>query len=134
MSTTVATIDERLATWSRAELAGDAAALDALLHPDFVGVGPFGFVLSRDQWLRRFADGLHYTQFDFTRDGEPRFVGGCAIAVGRQHQAGKYQQQPADGDFRTTLVFTGDASPQLVHLQVSLGSPPGAPRPAGDAS
>ena len=42
-------------SWAKAEEANDAAALDRLLAGDFVGVGPLGFVLDRDQWLARFG-------------------------------------------------------------------------------
>lgn len=44
--------------WARAEQANDAEARTALLSEEFVGVGPLGFVLSRDQWLGRFRGGL----------------------------------------------------------------------------
>jgi hypothetical protein len=51
-------IDERLAAWSKAELDGDATTLDALVHPAFAGVGPYGFVLDREQWLARFGNSI----------------------------------------------------------------------------
>jgi hypothetical protein len=35
--------------WAAAEQGNDAEALDGLLTDDFVGVGPLGFVLGRDQ-------------------------------------------------------------------------------------
>jgi hypothetical protein len=59
------TFDDQIGDWTRAELHGDIEALDALLHPDFLGVGPFGFVLSRDEWVQRLRDGLRYTAFDW---------------------------------------------------------------------
>ena len=37
--------------WAAAEANNDAATLDGLLDGGFAGVGPFGFILTRDQWL-----------------------------------------------------------------------------------
>src|SRR6266511_2712519 len=39
--------------WAEVELRGDADAYGDLLAPDFIGVGPVGFVLTRDQWAER---------------------------------------------------------------------------------
>lgn len=47
------TLDELLTRWQAAEVARDAAALDALLDPDFLGDGPAGGVLDKQQWLDR---------------------------------------------------------------------------------
>jgi len=40
--------------WAAAERLGDAELLGGLLAAEFAGVGPFGFVLARDQSLVRF--------------------------------------------------------------------------------
>lgn len=37
--------------WAAAEQAGDGAALAAVLAAGFVGIGPVGLVLDRDQWV-----------------------------------------------------------------------------------
>jgi len=44
--------------WTAAEEAMDTRVLDGLLAEQFVGVGPVGVVLGRQQWLERFGDGL----------------------------------------------------------------------------
>ncbi len=118
-------VEPYVAAWADAERAGDSTALDALLHPEFVGIGPFGFVLDRAQWLERFANGLNYTSFDFTLDFPVRFVDGCALVIGTQRQSGDFGGMPADGEFRVGLVFSAGA--KLAAVQVSLGKPPEAP-------
>jgi hypothetical protein len=58
-------ITSLLQGWIDAELRGDADALDDLLAPDFTGVGPLGFVLSRADWLERHrSHALAYARFE----------------------------------------------------------------------
>src|SRR5215213_7598282 len=57
MTATTAVLD-LVERWAAAEQGNDAEALDGLLADDFVGVGPVGFVLGREQWLGRFGNGL----------------------------------------------------------------------------
>ncbi|SEL99166.1 nuclear transport factor 2 family protein [Streptacidiphilus jiangxiensis] len=121
---------ERLTAWAAAERSGDAAALDGLLHQEFRGVGPFGFVLDREQWLRRFADGLHYSEFAFTSDFDIREVTGTAVVIGTQVQSGSYQGRPTDGSFRVTLILTGGPQWRLLGAHLSLRTPPAAPAAA----
>ena len=45
-------MDAFLSDWSDAERNGDGAALDTLLTDDFLGVGPLGFVLPKEIWVR----------------------------------------------------------------------------------
>ena len=46
--------------WAAAERAGDAAATARLLTDDFAGIGPVGYVLPKDAWPARHADGLRF--------------------------------------------------------------------------
>jgi hypothetical protein len=122
-------LNDRIATWVRAELAGDTTALDDLLHPLFRGVGPFGFVLDRRQWLARFDEGLRYTAFEFTVDGDTWSIDRALFVVGTQTQQGAHQGRAVDGAFRVSLVFTGENC-LLTAAHLSLRTPPGPP-PAG---
>jgi hypothetical protein len=54
----VSSLDELIASWARAELEGDSDTLGTLLHSRFLAVGPYGFLLDREQWKQRFAGGL----------------------------------------------------------------------------
>lgn len=124
MSSNVPTIESFLDAWAAAELAGDAAALEPLLHAQFRAVGPFGFLLDRQQWVKRFAGGLRYSTFSFTPDVEAREVAGVTFVIGTQEQTGTYQGRPTDGAFRVTLALTGGPAWQLVDIHLSLRTPP----------
>ena len=112
MSTLPAELQQVLDRWVAAELAGDAAALDAVLHPQFLFAGPFGYLLDREQWLARFTAGDQYhtvfTSFDFTVDIPVRVIRDTALVVGTQEQTGTHQEEPVDGQFRSTVVLIRD--------------------------
>ena len=114
-------IEDQLAAWTHAERNGDPAALDGLLHPQFLGVGPFGFLLDREQWRQRFDDDMTYTAFEFTSDVAPRVIGDSVLAVGTQTKTGSYQDRPADGAFRVSLTSTG-TEPFLAVLHLSCAT------------
>ena len=90
--------------WAAAELRGDAAFLEDVLTDDFVGVGPLGFMLTKEQWMGRFAGGLSYESFAID-EVDVRLYGGAAVVTARQKQAGGFQGNDVGGDFRATLVF-----------------------------
>src|ERR687889_271496 len=122
---------ERLADeWAAAELRGDTSSLAEILADDFVGVGPRGFTLTKDQWLSRHDTGsLRYESFGHA-DVHVRLYGDTAITVCRQSARGVYEDENGrfdlDDQFRATLVFVKqDESWQLAGLQLSpiLGRP-----------
>ena len=97
-------LEEFTQEWAAAELRSDAAFLEGALTDDFVGVGPLGFMLTKDQWLGRFAGGLSYESFALD-EMETRFYGDTAVATCRQKQAGEFQGNDVGGEFRATLVL-----------------------------
>jgi uncharacterized protein (TIGR02246 family) len=116
--------------WAAAELRGDTSFLGEILADDFVGVGPRGFMLTKDQWLPRHEAGsLRYESFGLD-EVQVRLFGDAAITVCRQSARGVYEDENGrfdlDDQFRATLVFVRqDGRWQLANLQLSpiLGRP-----------
>ncbi len=118
-------VEEFVRGRAAAEQRGDAAFLEGVLTDDFVGVGPLGFMLNKQQWLGRFAGGLSYKSFGLD-ELETRFYGDAAVATCRQKQAGEFQGNDVRGEFRATLVLVeGNGRWQLAgwHASPSAGAP-----------
>jgi hypothetical protein len=110
--------------WAAAEQDNDAEALDKLLAGDFVGVGPLGFVLDRDQWLGRFGNGLENRAFA-VEDAHVRDYGAAAVVVGRG--AGPGDQLPGRRQLRPVPAHAGRRAP---HRPLAAGQRPvGAENP-----
>lgn len=112
--------------WASAEQRGDTALLDRTLADDFVGIGPLGFMLNKDEWLQRHQSGaLRYTSFTL-EDAQVRMYADAAILVSRIAQTATYQGHDASGQFRTTLVWVRQQSGwRLAGLQLSaIAQPP----------
>jgi uncharacterized protein (TIGR02246 family) len=124
---TVMTLGE---DWAAAELRGDTSFLGETLADDFVGVGPRGFMLTKDQWLSRHEAGsLRYEAFGLD-EVQVRLFGDAAITVCRQSARGVYEDENGrfelDDQFRATLVFVKQEGRwELANVQLSpiLGRP-----------
>ena len=123
-------LEEFAHEWAAAELRGDTAFLEGALTDDFVGIGPLGFMLTKEQWLARYESGdLVYESFALD-EVEARFYGEAAVVTCRQSQTGTYQGQAVDvmqGEFRATLVFVEREGRWLLaglHLSPIAGMPP----------
>ena len=106
--------------WADAESRGDAAALGGLLADDFMLVGPFGFMLDKQQYLgsRRSGD-LNHESFAWD-DVRVRLYGDTAVAIGSQTQKSTYQGRDASGRFRVTQIAARlDGRWRLVGLHLS---------------
>ncbi|WP_152364480.1 nuclear transport factor 2 family protein [Microlunatus speluncae] len=118
---------ELLDRWASAEQAGDAAALESVLAADFAGVGPAGFVLTRDQWLVRFANGLHNDAFA-VQEPQVREFGDAAAVIAVLEQQTHFGGQDNSGRFRLSLLVVRDADQwRLAGVHIGLLQlPPGA--------
>jgi ketosteroid isomerase-like protein len=113
--------------WTTAELRGDTAYLETLLTDDFIGIGPLGFMLTKQEWLVRHRSGdLKYEAFTLD-EIKVRVYNDAALLIGRQVQNAAYRGNPLPGQFRATLVFVQQLEQwRLAGLQLStIGQPPG---------
>jgi ketosteroid isomerase-like protein len=89
--------------WASAEQHNDSELLDELLTDGFIGVGPVGFVLSRDMWLGRFDKGLENQSF-VIEDAKVTEYGDAAVVVAVLMQQTTVMGKSNSGRFRVTLV------------------------------
>ncbi len=76
-------LNKRAEEWAAAELEGDTASLGEILTDDFVGVGPRGFTLGREQWLQRHEiRKLRYDPFGLD-EVQMRHYGDAAVSRSR---------------------------------------------------
>ncbi len=95
--------------WVTAELHGDTAFLERALTDDFIGIGPLGFMLSKQEWLARHRSGeLKYDSLDLD-EVKVRVYNEAAVLTCRQVQNAAYRGNSIQAQLRTTLV--------LVHLE-----------------
>ena len=118
-------VEEFAQEWAAAEQREDVAFLEGALVDDFVGIGPLGFMLTKEQWLGRYVGGLAYESFTLD-EIEARLYGEAAVATCRQTQAGEFQGNDVGGTFRGTLIFAGQEGRWLLaglHLSPIAGAP-----------
>src|SRR3712207_212859 len=102
-------LEKLVEDWAAAELHGDTTFLERTLADDFIGVGPRGFTLTKEQWLDRHETGsLRYESFGLD-EVEVRPYGDAVVTVCRQSAEGVYEDENGRYDiheqFRATLVF-----------------------------
>lgn len=120
------TFDDVLARWIDAEARGDSAALQVLLHADFQGDGPRGFVLTKAEWLDRYRSGNLVNHAFTWHDVVVRVYDDSAVAMGVQAQTATYQGDDCTGCSQGTLVaLRRDGLWSIVNVQ--LGSLPDHP-------
>jgi hypothetical protein len=64
--------------WCAAEVGADADALGELLAEEFTGIGPLGFVLTKQQWVGRHRGDLENTAFE-VKEPQVRVYGDAAL-------------------------------------------------------
>ncbi len=118
---------ELLDRWAAAEQANDATALESVLAADFAGVGPAGFVLTREQWLVRFGNGLHNDAFA-VEEPQVREFGDAAAVIAVLAQQTRFAGQDNSGRFRLSLLVVREADQwRLAGVHIGLLQPPPVP-------
>jgi hypothetical protein len=113
--------------WANAELHGDTTSIERTLADDFIGIGPLGFMLTKQEWLARHEAGdLKYESFNLDEVQVRVYNNDAAVLTGRQAQQATYLGNSIPGQFRITLVFIQHHGQwQLASLQLSsIGQPP----------
>ncbi|MFB4300375.1 nuclear transport factor 2 family protein [Actinomadura sp. NTSP31] len=104
--------------WADAERTGDTSAYDSLLTPDFTGIGPAGFTLTKHQWAARHSD-LTNHHFEIL-DPSTRRYGDAAIVTAVQNQRTTARGHDASGSFRLTLLLVRSTDGwTIANLQLS---------------
>jgi ketosteroid isomerase-like protein len=102
-------ITDLLSRFAEAQRLSDVDALSRLLTEDFKLVGPLGFVVPKQEWLRQFRTGvleiqsLEWEELEIRTHAYAYF----AIAIGRLTQWATFARKRTDGEFRVTAVATG---------------------------
>lgn len=97
-------VQDLVKRWADVELAGNADAYEELLTADFLGIGPVGFMLNKEQWIGRHRGGTMKNQAFEVKDVTVRVAGDAAIVVGVQDQKTTVMDRDTSGQFRVTLV------------------------------
>ena len=112
--------------WATAELRGDVAFLESTLADDFIGIGPLGFMLTKQEWLARHRSGdMQYDSFNLD-EVNVRAYNDAAVLIARQAQDASYRGNSINAQFRITLVFVeqqGQWKLASLHL-CAIGQPP----------
>jgi len=121
--------------WADVELRGDADGYGDLLAPDFLGIGPVGFVLTAGQWASRHRGDLHNDEFE-VQDPHVRTYGGdTAIVDAVLRQKTTAMGRDTSGSFRLVAVAIEHegrwllASIQLSGPLIAPGTTPPFARP-----
>src|SRR5438105_8989142 len=85
----------------RAELLGDVVVLGDVLAPDFRGIGPRGFILTKEDWLAKHRTGdLKYEAFERS-EMTVRTYGDAAIMTSRESTKAFYKGTRSLGETTT---------------------------------
>ena len=120
-------IDHLEETWRNAILKRDAAAMEALLSDDYVGITANGTLQSRDEALANLRSGvMQFSRLDFS-DRKVRFYGQTALVTSRAEVAGTSTSGDITGSYRYTRVYVRDGKGgwKVVSFEVNKIREPG---------
>jgi hypothetical protein len=106
--------------------------LRGLLHDDFQGDGPRGYVLTKQEWLDRYRTGGLVNHSFTWQDVELRVFDDSAVAMGIQTQTATYLDDDCSGCYQGTLVAVRrDGQWRIVNLQLGQMADPAHDAPDG---
>jgi ketosteroid isomerase-like protein len=113
-------------TWATAELQSDTAFLERLLSDDFVGIGPLGFLLTKQEWIAWLGSGDLKHDALTLDEVKVRVYNDAALVICRLVQDATYRGTPIPAQLRTTLVFVRHKGQwRLTGLhECDIGQPP----------
>jgi ketosteroid isomerase-like protein len=119
-------LEKLVEDWGTAELRGDITFLRRNLADDSIGVGSYGFLLTKDDWLERHESRkLRYDSFRLD-EVRVRLYGQGAVMIARQMTKGKYEDNDLPGSLRATLFFAQQEGRWLlagIHMSfIAVGS------------
>jgi ketosteroid isomerase-like protein len=107
--------------WRVAQIAGDEAAMEKLLAPDYLGISMTGQVNDRTQQLERMrAKHLVLTKIDLS-DRKIKLVGSVAIVTSLARIEGAMDGTPMNGTYRYTRIYRrySDGSWKITNFEVT---------------
>jgi hypothetical protein len=113
-------------SWIDAEKRGDILFLEDTLIDDFRGIGPLGFVLSKNEWIERHKSGDFKYESLNLKETNVRVYNDAAILIGLQEQKAAYKGNSINAQFRISLVFVKHNEKwKIAGIQLSaIGQPP----------
>jgi ketosteroid isomerase-like protein len=115
-------IEQMEEVWRKAVLAGDAAAMDALLADDYIAISASGTLQTKEDVLTRMRSGKrHITDLKLS-DSKVRFYGATALVTSFAQVTGTNAAGEAIGDFRYTRVYVRNSLGKwkIVSFEASL--------------
>lgn len=103
-NTSLSQLEALVDRWAAAELAGDADGVIAALTDDFVGIGPVGFTLTREQWAARHRSGDVDNREFIVDERTVRIDEDTAIVVAKLTQETVARGHDTSAAFRVGLV------------------------------
>jgi len=93
------------ASWSKAIVARDAAAVGKIVAPDWMGQNGSGKVQTRDGLLAEMKAGTNTSSAMTNRDVHVRIVGDIAIVQGADDEKSKHRGKDVSGAYTWTDIF-----------------------------
>ena len=92
--------------WHAAVRSNDGAAMASMLADSYIGIGPDGMIVSKNQELADRANGQEHLQRLDVLERRIRIYGTTAVVTSKVDLQGDYSGQPLLGQYRYTRVWS----------------------------